>query len=264
MKFLSAKRNRFILFALLQSAVLYLYINEPGEKPFWLILLILTLVVAGSFLVYLPNTKTFGVVVSTIPSVHLALGMILSLIFFPNLSVHFKVLSLVLFIFLSYLISLVTNIFMVVESRKEIIPLHRVAVTWSKILLITISIPFLAGIYKLPINTVYQSIITGVSSFLFFIYLIWFSRHNRDVKKYKVGEMVGIVGMLVFIIMSLSISVSFFPTESFLRALFISSVQIFGISYLEGHIKNTINKKMLTEHLAISIIFLVLLLIFKG
>jgi len=82
----------------------------------------------------------------------------------------FKLLGFFIVSILYYLINLVNNIFLVVEEKADIIPLYRVALTWSQILLIIVSIPLFAGIYKLNVSPLLQAGYVGLLSFSFTLY----------------------------------------------------------------------------------------------
>ena len=179
---------------------------------------------------------------------HLVAGGILSLIFFPNLGQPVKLLFIVFIGMGFYLVSLISNVFMVVQERSELIPLYRVAVTWGQIMMVVVTIPFYAGVFKLPINSVYQILITSVSAFLFCIYLVWILRYDSETKKVRGAEYVLFSVIVSFMVFAGGISASFLPTESFLRALFVSTVLMLGLSYLYGHLRNNISKKILAEY----------------
>ena len=101
------------------------------------------------------------------------------------------------------------------------------------------------------------------AAFLFSLYVVWSMKYESDAKKHGLGE----AGYLSFIgsayVLIANLSVSFIPTESFLRALFVASVLMFALNYIYAHFKNAINKRLVTEHTAISLFFLLLLLLFK-
>lgn len=256
------KKHKYIIQSLIASALIYYFTLNMQERGLWVVGLVAVLIVVGSFVVHKPNAKFVNVLITSILPLSLTVGMMLTLIFFPNLSLIFRGFSIAGFAVLFYIISLVNNIFLVVETRQETIPLYRVASTWSKILIVTVSIPLLAGIYKLSLNSFYETALTGLAAALFYVYMIWFLRYTHETKSYKVGEILTVTAFGIFLTLISNLAVSFFPTETFLRALFVSSILIFGISYVEAHLKNIINKRLITEHLLISALFLFLLIIF--
>ncbi len=263
MKIKLEKRHKYIIHSLLLLGILYYFSGVLEQFNVFSVSAIVLFVLVGSYVIQKPNSTVVNTLATGILPASLTLGFILSLIYFPNLSNIFKLLTLAGFAFIYYLTLLVNNVFLVVESREETIPLYRVALTWSKILIVTIAIPLLAGVFKVNFNSFIETLVAGFSALLFYTYLIWSLRHNHEIKKYKIGELIGLFGLCTFFVMVANLSVSFFPTETFLRALFVSSIMIFCVSYIEGHLKNIINKRLISEHLFISIIFLVLLFIFN-
>ncbi len=263
MKIILDKRQKYVAHSLILLGLLYYFSGSTDRSGLAYILMVLAVVLVGSYLTHKPNAKPLNILVTGILPVSLTLGFILSLIYFPNLSNIFKITSLLVYTVLFYLVCLVNNVFLVVETRGETIPLYRVASTWSKILVVVVAIPLLAGIFKLNVDSLQQTLLVSLASALFYFYLVWSLKYNHEVKKYKIGEMLALLTLGVFLVAASNLAVSFFPSETFLRALYVSSVLIFGVSYLEGHLKNTINKKLITEHILISLLFLTLLFVFN-
>ncbi len=257
------RRQRFFIFTAALSVLVYFYLKQLPQINIPLIAIIGLLIPVGSFWAHSPNSRILNIIVTSITPMALAGGYMLSMAFFPNFSNIFKIASIVVFANIFYILLLVNNVFLVVESRKEPIPLFRVAITWSKILIAAVAIPLLAGVFKISVNSFFEAGITTGLSLLFFIYLTWALRHDTDVKTYKIGEIAAIVAFGSFMVTVASISVSFIPTETFLRAMYVASILIFGISYFEAHLKNSITKKLINEHIAISLLFLILLFVFK-
>lgn len=69
--------------------------------------------------------------------------------------------------------------------------------------------------------------------------------------------------LVSFLVFSLGVAVSFIPTESFLRALLSACALMFGLSYVNLHYKNRLNRSIIVEYSFIFVIFLLLVLIFK-
>ena len=257
------KRLRYILHSFLIGLIIYFYSTNINYLIIYTALLVFVVVV-GNVIVNRENSPSIpdNFYISLLP-LHLIFGSILTLYYFPNLSFLFKVIFVIGIAFLNYIILLVNNIFLVVISREESIPLYRVALTWSKIVIIVLSIPLFAGIFKLPANTFIQSALTGVSAFLFCMYVIWSMKFESEAKKHGAGEAGYLSAVGAMCVTFANMIVTFMPTESFLRALFVSSVLMFIINYFYAHFKNAINRRLVTEHIAISLVFLLLLVLFK-
>ncbi len=214
-------------------------------------------------LVQFPNIKRFNAFYTVLLPFHLVLGTVLSLKFFPNLGAPVKISALISVGIIAYAVSLVNNIFLVVQERAKVMPLYRVAVTWSQILLITIAIPYFSGIFKLPLNAFTQAAFAGFSAFIFCVYFLWTLEFDEEARKIAAGEKVINSLVVTFLVVSSSLVVSFIPTESFLRSLFIASVLMASLGYLQSHYKNTVTKKLLLEYSIITLLFLCLVLIFS-
>lgn len=263
MKIKLSRRQKYFIHSLILLGFLYYFSGITTKLDLVYVGLVLVVVLLGSYITNRPNSTIVNTLATGILPVFLTLGFILSYIYFPNLSRIFKILSLGVYAFIFYIVSLVNNVFLVVEDRKETIPLYRVAATWSKILIVVVAIPLLAGIFKIDINSLLESVLATFTTILFYIYLMWSLKYNHEVKKYKKGELFAVFALGSFFVFAANISVSFFPTETFLRALYVSSVLIFGVSFIEAHLKNTINKKLIREHSLITLLFLILLFIFN-
>ena len=190
-------------------------------------------------------------------------GALLSLVFFPNLALPIRIATISAVGVLMYAISLVNNIFLVVYERGEVIPLYRVAVTWSQILLIIVAIPFFSGIFKLPVNGLYQSILVAGAGVLSAYLLMWFQEMDPDVPDIDRVEEITNSSLVGFLVFSFSIATSFFPAESFLRALLVSAVLMSSLGYLQAHYKNAITKKLVAEYMFIILLFLIFVLLFN-
>lgn len=195
--------------------------------------------------------------------IYLIVGFVLSLYYFPNLAIVFKVGAGVLGVILLYIIFLVTNIFLVVEEKKAPIPLYSAAITWVQILIIILFIPFMSGIYKTPLTNLAQTFVVFASAFMFNNYLGWAVTHEAGVEtKYTLEKLI-INSSLAFLPAALSLSVAFFPTETFLKALVIAALIMFNMAYIYGHAKNRLTKRMFIDYGLIVFVFFIILVAFK-
>ncbi len=259
-----AKRNKYLIQSVLVGIFIYITTqNLVDLNGVELAFLSLILVVSGSLISHSTGITKGNFIYSIIMPLGVVSGGILSLKFYPNLGSVFKLFVVAFFSGVYYLVSLADNIFLVVNDREEIIPLYRVAVTWSQILQIIVAIPLFAGIFKLNIVTFTHSLIISSISFLFTYYQLWVYRFEPDAKKVGAGERFYICFLSFFIVFITSLGVSFFPSEDFLRALFTSSVLLFVLNYISAHLKNEISRGIIIRHLLITFVFIILLLFFK-
>jgi hypothetical protein len=256
------KKTKYMLQAALTVLFIYLVSTAFPLKFTQLIFFALLLSSFGALLVHFPNVKITNFFYSILLPFHLILGAVLFLESFPNLGSVFKLAVIVGFGALHYLVALVDNVFLVVHDRKELIPLYRVATTWSLILIIVLAIPLFSGVLKLNLAPYMQSIVITFFSFLFCMYQVWSLRFDEQSKRVEMGEQTLyslLVGLFVF---GSSMSTAFFPSEAFLRSLFLATVLMFGLSYVGAHLKNAVSKRFIIEYFLISSLFLTLMLLF--
>jgi len=259
-----AKKNKYFIQSILVGIFIYIVTqNIIDLDPIQLVLLSFILVVSGSLISHSTGITKENFIYSIIMPLGVISGGILSLKFYPNLGSVFKIFVVMFFSGIYYFVSLADNIFLDVSDREEIIPLYRVAVTWSQILQVIVAIPLFAGIFKLNIITFSHSLIISSISFLFTYYQLWVYRFEPDAKKIEIGERFYICFLSFFIMFVTSLGVSFFPSEDFLRALFTSSVLLFVLNYISAHLKNEITRRIIIRHLLITVVFLILLIFFK-
>jgi len=259
-----AKKNKYFIQSILVGIFIYIVTqNIIDLDPIQLLLLSFILVVSGSLISHSTGITKENFIYSIIMPLGVISGGILSLKFYPNLGSVFKIFVVMFFSGIYYFVSLADNIFLDVSDREEIIPLYRVAVTWSQILQVIVAIPLFAGIFKLNIITFSHSLIISSISFLFTYYQLWVYRFEPDAKKIEIGERFYICFLSFFIMFVTSLGVSFFPSEDFLRALFTSSVLLFVLNYISAHLKNEITRRIIIRHLLITVVFLILLIFFK-
>ena len=257
------KKTKFMVFSLVIIALLFTVSYTQGFARFASTILVFTVVFVGTYITQIPNINKSNFIPVLLLPLHLVGGALLSLQYFPNLGFLVKILAIVLVGALLYILSLVNNIFFVTSESEKAIPLFRVAVTWNNILLIITAIPFFAGIFKVDVNSFIQNLIVSISSFLFTIYLIKIEEAKDDTRQIGVGEKLVLSFRVMFIVFALSMAVSFFPTESFLRSLFVSSVLMGALDYTQSHCRNSLNKKHIIEYFLIILTFFIILIIFK-
>jgi len=258
------KKNRYLIQSFLVGVFIYVFTQGVINVSFpTLVMFSLILVSTGVLVTHYPGVTRGNFLYSILMPLGVLAGAILSLHFYPNLGNVFKILVILFFSGLYYLVSLSDNVFLVVYDREEIIPLYRVAVTWSQILQAVVAIPIFSGVFKINTSPYIQSLIPALISFLFTYYQLWVYRFEPDAKKVGVGERFYLCFLSPFFIFSSSLAVSFFPSEDFLRALFTSSVLLFVLNYVSAHLKNEISRGMVVGYLVIVFVFLFFLLFFS-
>lgn len=260
------KKVKYIALSLLFVALLFFISGFITDESllFYFVFGFIMFTLLGLLLTqFVVKLKTSYVIFLSILLIHLVVGIIASLFYFPNLGLIVKGAAYVAAGVLFYTILLVNNVFVVIEEKGSLIPLYSVAVTWAQVLVIIISIPYFSGIYKIPTNLIVQNILILISVFLFCFYMIWSVSYDPNIKKTSIYEKISIAGILSFVTLLASVSVSFISAESFLRALFVSSVLMFDLAYIIGHYKNRLKKRMFIEYGAIAALFFILLVVFR-
>ncbi len=212
---------------------------------------------------FLIKSKTSSYAFLLILLVHLIIGVLISYYYFPNLGPLFRAIAFVGTGILYYILFIVNNVFLVTEERGSPIPLYSAAIAWAQILIIMISIPYFSGVYKIPTNFLVQNGLVSISTFLLCFYMIWAVSFDPDIKRTSLGEKFAIASLLSFLVFLAGLSVSFVPSESFLRALFISALLMAALAFIVAHYKNKITRRLLFEYGVINGIFFMLLLLFK-
>lgn len=259
------KKYKYAIQAVITSLFIFLVsVSNFFKFPVWgLVLMTVLLVIAGTLIVQYPNVGWSNFFFCSLMSFILISGALLSLHYFPNLGFPFKVGVVIFFGLLHYLVSLIDNVFLVIYDREEVIPLYRVAITWSLILQVVMAIPLFAGFAKINTNGFVQGALASLVSFLFGLYQIWIHGFDKDAKKAEVGEYIFLPFVVSFLVFISSITMSFIPAESFLRALFTAAVLMFGLTYITAYLKNEISKKLILQYAFIILIFLLIILTFQ-
>ena len=133
------RKHKYALLSLTVSMLLFLFSYDAFNlRVFWAIFVVLTGVFGSIWVQYtsvITSKQYFFkqtlLNVLVLPVI-LVVGALLSLIYFPNLGLPTRIITLLSVGGVMYVVSLVNNIFLVVFEKNEVIPLYRVAVTWSQ------------------------------------------------------------------------------------------------------------------------------------
>ncbi len=258
-----SRKQMYVMYAAVSSVLLGSVWAYTGTTQKTVSIVALFVVCLGSLFVQRNNLKRENFLYVLILPAHLAIGVVLSVLYFPNLGLLVKIGSLVFIGTILYAISLVNNIFLVILYKQGIIPLYRAATTWLLILLVITAIPFYTGILKLPLMGMVQMTVIGLSTLLFAFYTLWVTSLDIEANKPTVSESVYLASFSAFLVVIAGISVSFIPTEPFLTSLYIATFLMFVLGYLQAHLKNNITKRLVFEYVSIIITFFLILLLFK-
>lgn len=258
-----SRKQEYIVYSALGSVLLGSVWTYEGVNQRIVAIVALLLVVLGALFVQRKNLKKENFLYIVILPTHLAIGVILSVLYFPNLGLLVKVGSLIFNALILYATSLVNNIFLVVLYKQGMIPLYRAATTWLLILLVITAIPFYTGILKLPLLVFIQYGVIGLSAWLFSLYTLWVTSLDIEANKPETVESIYLSALSAFLVVIAGISASFIPTEPFLTALYVATYLMFVLGYSQAHLKNNVTRRLLLEYISIIITFFVILLLFK-
>lgn len=262
--FIYNKKTRYLMLSVITVFVLYgmSYSIETGSDLFYLVGFVLLFAVGSVLVAQFTNLVSTSYVLFMVLPVHLIIGFITSFYFFPNLSIFIKAIAFLAAGVITYVLFLVNNVFLVVEEKGSLIPLYNVAISWVQMIIVIIAIPYFSGLFKVPGNYISQNVFVMVSSFMFYFYMIWAMSFDPDVRDTSVTERTVLSTLLAFITFCFAMGVSFIPSESFLRALFVVSVVLFSLAYIQALYKNRLNIRMMLEYGVISLIFFAILITF--
>lgn len=270
LKHLNKKRVKLLSISFLIALVLFVskIVPRSGEIFYVLFLAILScvsLVWALELKFNLKLLKSTWLYMFILP-VHIAIGAAISFFGFPNLSLIFRLILLLIIFFTYYVTLLVLNVFAVIIDRGKVIPLYRVAITWAQILSIVVSIPLFSGVFKISIHPFVHVSILALSSFSLVTFLLWALNMVGSDRAVKEGhfklEAFGLAGLCTLWVVILAVAIMFLPFEALFRALFLSSVLLFGLGFAHNYTKHTLSKEIIIEHLTITLVFLILGLVF--
>jgi hypothetical protein len=257
------RRTKFLIFTLIYifGAVTFLYTNLDKNLyifGFTLIVLILNL------LALYPGYKIKDLFHLSFEPLVITVSTLYGLWFFPNLNVFFKLFLILISGLMLYISTLTNNLTIAEKVEEGSVPLFRVGLIWTQILLIIQSIPLVTVVYKLNLEFYWQSLLIlvyfGLAS-LSYIQTFLLIKHDEEVSKSEKSLL--IIQMTFFPVVG-SLSTAFIPSESFLRATLVTSIFMGMVSYTRNYLENSISKKMIIQYSLIFIFFLIALIIFKN
>lgn len=260
---ISSRRTKFLIFTF--SYIFGLLIIE-FQRYFmnpWVILFFILGVFALNLIVLYPGYSLKDVFYISLQPVILTLGTLLGLIYFPNLNEYFKLSLILVSAGLIYISTLTNNLLIAEKVEESSLPLFRVGIIWTQIILIIQSIPLITVIYKSNLWFVYQSFILFIYFFLSSILYLHTILLFHKGEKYERKDFLLLAIQMAIIPFIGSLFTSFTSAESFLRATFITSLFMSMVGYIRGYIENTINNFLIFQYSLISLVFLILLFLFN-
>ena len=253
------KKLRYVIQSGLVLILVSLYASRLVVfSPVAYFLIAFVIVAAGLLLLHLRNLTVKNFISAAILPITLLISAFFFYKYYQSLGTLLKVISVIYFGVMYYLISLVDNILLVVHSRDESIPLYRVAVSWSQILEILVALPLISSIYRMDLPNLWHLFYLLLITLVLVLYQLWVLNFDPDSKNPGVGEAIFLICLSLFFVMSSHLAVAFMAGEEFLRGLFMCSVILFALNYMISYLKNEINKKFIIQYFSIMIVFFIL------
>lgn len=257
------RRNKFLLLSVFYTLGCLALDFIIIDKYLYLGMFVLFVFLFNLFALY-PGYFLRDIFYISFQPVVLTLATVLGLINFPNLNDYFKFGLIFISGFLIYVSTLTNNLLIAEKIEDASLPLFRVGVIWTQILLIIESIPLITIIYKLDLNFIFQSLMV-LSYFLVAsqIYLHTLLLSKKGEESIDSKQIVILIIQMAYLPFIASVATSFTPAESFLRATFITSVYMGLVGYTRSYIENSITKSLIIQYSLISIFFLAVMFVFK-
>ena len=259
---LTSRRTKFLIFTIMYLLGMFFLEFQKFFGNALVITLFLILVFAVNLFVLYPGYKLNDVFYISFQPLMLSFGAILGLLYFPNLNEYFKLILIVISAGLIYISTLTNNLLIAEKVEESSLPLFRVGIIWTQIILIIQSIPVMTILYKTNILFIFHSIIIFLYFFLSSILYLHTIMLFHKKEKLPRGEFGVICAQMAFLPTLASLATSFISAESFLRATFITSVFMGMVGYARGYIENTINNLLIFQYSLIMLIFLAILFLF--
>gem|GEM_PF-609206 len=271
---LNLKKLRFILLSVALIGVCYglaASFVSSGSVPYpaslgvYVVFIALVSVLSSLFVQYLGGGSRGAKMVffTGVMPFMLAVGCFMLFVYFPNLSLAIKILAGLFNVSLLYTLLLLNNVLLVVGSRETSIPVYRVALNWVQVVLLAVSLILFTSIFKTALQPLIQVALIMLCAYVFYQYLLWVYSSDRDIKQLKYLEALTLCLTSTLLVGWAACMVLFFATESFLRGIFIASVFLFGLGYIQLYLKNELSRKGIRDYVLICAIFLGILVVFR-
>lgn len=242
------KKSLFATLSLVLTLCLIILVSLPSNLkiPFSFILSIAAAVL--SIIALRENISGIEFVTLTILPTLFTLGMSTVLFYFPNFSLLFKFIFWTTFSFFFYIILLCENIFNVAADKP--IPLVRASYTAAFLVTLFTIFPLYTAVFKGDPNLLIAALLIAVLTFALTFQSLWTVFLP---KAYDSRTLWGSV-VVTLIILEAYAALSFFPLESFFRALGLSTVYYIALGFSHHYFKKSLNSKVYLEYLIVGLI----------
>lgn len=201
------------------------------------------------------STKLVLGSVSILPSAF-TLGLVLTLLYFPNFSVFFRTMLLLSFCFGFYVSLLSENIFNV--AREKSIPLLRPAQTVSFLLTLFTAFLFFTALYKLYLHPLLIPATVGVISF----FLAYQNLQSINLPKTFSKSIQFPCLLLAVVVGEVALCISFVSIESFFRALVISTAFYVSLGVTQQWLQHTLRVRTMRDYVGVAAVVGIITMLF--
>ena len=257
------RRTKFLIFTIVYIFGALTFQYSTIDKNLYVIVFTFIVFTLNLLALY-PGYRVKDLFFISFEPVVITISTLYGLAFFPNLNLIFKVILILVSGLMLYISTLTNNLTIAEKLEDSSLPLFRVGLIWTQILLITQSIPLVTVIYKLDLPFYMQSgfvLLYFLLASLSYLHTLLLTKKEEDYKKEEVWLL---ISQMTFMPLAGSLAISFIPAESFLRATFITSIFMGMVGYIRNYLENSITKRLVIQYSLIFLFFLFALILFKN
>lgn len=260
---LITRRTKFLIFTIVYIFGVLSFQYSRIDKNLFIGVFTLIILVLNLLALY-PGYRVKDLFHISFEPLVITISTLYGLTFFPNLNLFFKVLLVLVSGLMLYISTLTNNLTIAEKLEESSLPLFRVGLIWTQILLIIQSIPLVTVIYKLNLNFLFQSILILIYFLMAsysYLHTLLLTKKEEEIKR---SEIAALIIQMTFMPFVGSLAISFIPTESFLRATFITSIFMGMVGYVRNYLENSITKRLVIQYSLIFLFFLLAVILFKN
>lgn len=257
-----ARRTKFLIATLIYLIGCFLFEFIKFDKYIFIGLFVFVVVITNLIALY-PGYKLKDIFYISFQPLIISASTIAGLVYFPNLNIIFKILLIVTSGLFMYIATLTNNLVIAEKIEDSSLPLFRVGLIWTQILLIIQSIPLITVIYKIDIPFYIQLAVISIyfaMASLIYLHTLYLSRKGEKVNKFEYYIQ---IAQMTYLPIIAGIATSFTPAESFLRATFITTVYMGMVGYIRNYVENSLTKTLIYQYAGIVLFFFIVLFIFS-
>lgn len=256
------RRTKFLIFTLIYLIGCFSFEFVKFDKYLFIGLFVFVVVITNLIALY-PGYKLTDIFYISFQPLVISASTIAGLVYFPNLNIFFKLGLIVVSGIFVYISTLTNNLIIAEKVEDSSLPLFRVGLIWTQILLIIQSIPLITVIYKIDAPFYVQLLIIGtyfVMSSLIYLHTLYLSRKGEKVSSFEYYLQ---IAQMTYLPIVAGLATSFIPAESFLRATFITTVYMGMVGYMRNYVENSLTRNLVLQYVGIVLFFFAVLFIFS-